>query len=220
MRAPRCRYRRGSAKAALRRLYDFAPTKGRPDFKGIGSELADGVFAKARAKGDIAWIGNKYGGAGGFLHFLVDVVRPTLASRYRMSDDNTLFGDFGGGTFCTFAIFAHPRAFKRYICGSPALFWDNFAAFRIEEQYARTHKDLPADVFFGLGENEILGDGPAGIFSSTARMAEILNARRYPSLKLHIHVLPGEEHSPVVPTTLSWALRSGWQPRANSEEKK
>jgi len=154
------------------------------------------------------------GGAGKFLGFIVDEVRADLSRKYRMADDHALFGDSGGGYFCAYALFARPGAFSRYICGSPPLHGGNFELFRMEERHAKAHDDLKAAVFFGAGEAEMLEKNiiPAwGIVSSTARMAEILGLRKYPSLKLHVRIFPEEDHASVVPLNLSWGLRLVWE---------
>ena len=206
----------------IRRLYDLTPTKDGPDFEGFGSELmrrneAD-VAEKSRASG--APVATEYGGAPAFLGFLVDTVRPALARRYRMSSDNVLFGDSAGGIFCVYTLFVRPQSFEKYICGSPALYWANYHLFRMEEKYSSTHKDLPASVFFGAGEDEALNDGPGGILSSMTRMAEILNARKYPSLTLHARIFPSEDHLTVIPLNLIWGLRTLWADDAGSRIEK
>ena len=155
----------------------------------------------------------KFGGAPRFLAFLVDTVRPALARDYRMANDHTLFGHSGGGLFCTYALIARPAAFDKYICGSPSLYEGNSELFHMEERYAATHKDMPASVFFGAGEGEILEGGIIsawGIVSSTARMAEILKMRSYPSLRLHVRIFPGEDHLSMVQMNLNWGLRTLW----------
>ena len=83
--------------------------------------------------------------------------------------------------------------------------------FRIEERYAQHNRDLPVAAFFGAGEAEVLGAGTWGIVSSTARMAEILKSRNYPSLKLSTRIFPAETHVSVIPLVLAWGLRAVWE---------
>jgi predicted alpha/beta superfamily hydrolase len=154
---------------------------------------------------------DRFGGAPRFLPFLAQDVRQRLAQDYRMADDHTLFGHSGGGLFCAYALVAQPEAFDPYICGSAAIAAGDYEVFRIEERYAQQHKDLPAVVFFGVGEKEVLDKNTLGIFSSTARLPEILKTRAYPSLKLYFRAFAGESHGSVIPPLLAWGLRSVWE---------
>lgn len=195
-----------------RRNFDFSPTA-TPGFTGFGStahterEKAGENKRKAEGKASI----DMFGGAPRFLPFLTQEIRQRLERDYRMADDHVLFGHSGGGLFCAYALVTQPEAFDRYICGSAALAAGDYEVFRIEERYAQQHKDLPARAFFGVGEKEVLDQNTLGIFSSTARLPEILKTRAYPSLKLYFRVFEAESHVSVIPPLLAWGLRSVWQ---------
>jgi uncharacterized protein len=196
------------------RGYEFLPSA-TSGFIGFGSDLLEPQLNAARERRKAAGKPTAQGGgAAAFLAFMVEELRATLAREYRMSGDHTLFGDSGGGVFCTFALFSRPESFSRYICGSPNLAAGNFELFRMEERYAKAHTDLKATVFIGAGDAEILDPNPIvsawGVVSSTARMAEILTLRNYPSLNLSARIFPGEDHASVVPLNLSWGLRTVW----------
>jgi predicted alpha/beta superfamily hydrolase len=207
-----------------RRLYDFTPTSNGPQFDGFGSELARRDIKIGRKGSDGVSLGGAFGfgGAPPFLAFLVDTIRPLLARDYRMANEHILFGDSGGGIFCTYALLARPEAFANYICGSPALNWGNHELFRMEERYSKTHEDLPVKVFFGAGEAELLEAHPLGIVSSMARMVEILKERKYPSLKIYARMFPAEGHLSVIPINLLWGLRTLFQddPRIGEKPQK
>jgi predicted alpha/beta superfamily hydrolase len=196
----------------MRRNFDFSPTP-TPGYSGFGSvahserEKAGEEKRKAEGKTPI----DRFGGAPRFLPFVTHDIREKLAHDYRMADDHTLFGHSGGGLFCAYALMTEPQAFNRYVCGSAALAAGDYEVFRIEERYARQHTDLPAAVFFGVGEKEVLDGNTLGIFSSTARFPEILKTRSYPSLKLHFRAFQGESHVSVIPPLLAWGLRSVWE---------
>ncbi len=133
-----------------------------------------------------------------FLGFLVDEVRPRIMQRYRAQDNHTLAGFSGGGNFCLYTLFKRPEAYSRYICASPAVNGERGALFKLEEQYAAEHTDLPVRLFLSAGEGEITQGNIIsgyGIVSSTARMAEILRLRNYPSLRLQTRILPGAVHN-------------------------
>jgi hypothetical protein len=69
-----------------------------------------------------------------------------------------------------------------------------------------------------MGDAEILEGGLVsgiGVVSFTARMAEILKLRAYPSLDLHVRVFPGEDHRTAKPLSLIWGLRTVWGSQAS-----
>lgn len=199
---------------AMRRFYDFTPP-GQWGFEGFGSDVArkmkDDLDRSMQADG--MPLMNRSGGAAAFLAFLVDTVRPALARDYRMTDSHTLYGESAGGLFCVHALFARPEAFSKYVCVSPGASWGNYMLLRTEEQYSRTHKDLPAEVFLSAGEREAVQGGlisAGGTVSATARLAEMLTVRNYPSLKLHFRIFPGEDHGSIIPANFAWGLRALW----------
>jgi len=199
-----------------RRAYDFTPTQDWRQFDSYDKELVKKAWQTIdegiRNSGYV--VPTNYGGASVFLAFLVDTVRPALAKDYRMADSNTLVGHSAGGVFCTFALLQAPESFDKYLCLSPAVFGGNGFLLRKEVEYARTHADLKADVFVGVGEAEasqIEGMAAVGNVSSAARMVEMLNLRRYPSLHLHFRVFQAEEHGTVPPVGMYWGLRALWQ---------
>lgn len=207
-----------SEETQRRRNFDFSPTE-TPGFSGFGSmahndrERAGEKKRKAEGKVSI----DSFGGAPRFLPFLAQNVRERLGQDYRMADNHTLLGHSGGGLFCAYALVSQPEAFDRYICGSAALAAGDYEVFRIEERYSQQHKDLSAVAFFGVGEQEVLDKNTLGIFSSTARLPEILKTRAYPSLRLYFRAFEGENHVSVIPPLLAWGLRSVWQGEDNTK---
>jgi len=196
----------------MRRNFDFSPTA-TAGFNGFGSTAhneSEKAGKKKRSAEERAPI-DRFGGAPRFLPFVAQDVRQRLTQDYRMADNHILFGHSGGGLFCAYALVTQPEAFDRYICGSAALAAGDYEVFRIEERYSQQHRDLPAAVFFGVGEKEVLDKNTLGILSSTARLPEILKTRAYPSLKLYFRVFEGESHGSVIPPLLAWGLRSVWE---------
>jgi uncharacterized protein len=167
------------------------------------------------------------GGAGRFLAFIRDELRPWVASRYAVDvDDSMYFGHSLGGLFGTYVLLTEPRTFRRYAIGSPSLWWHDDMMFDEEAKYAATHDDLPAKVFFAVGAHED-HDGRQreasrlsvdeqrkarvrfiDMVADTERMVAALRARRYPSLEIDSVVLPDEFHITVPLVNLSRALRS------------
>jgi predicted alpha/beta superfamily hydrolase len=177
------------SEAGKRRIFDFYPeqnwTDGNP-------ELAQIMLTRGLGKS---------GGGSAFLAFLTGPLRQQISSKYRASDDHVLFGFSSGGAFCAYALFGSPKAFRSYICASGPLHHGNDFQFKAEQEYARTHTDLPANLFLSAGEHEAIGQlgeeplAASHILSSNALLAERLALRNYPSLKLDFMVVPGEAHT-------------------------
>lgn len=198
-----CPVEAGSLEWVRRRNLEFVPPG--PDYFWAGPQ---GDAFRALLKNQQPPIGH----ADDFLAFLIDAVRPALAADYRMADDHALFGHSGGGLFATYALFARPGAFSRYIIGSPSINAVDRLCFKLEAAYAAAHKDLPAKVFFGTGEKEVADPGLAawGVVSSVTLMAETLRLRRYPSLQLTTRIFPGKDHLGVIPEVISEGVAAVW----------
>jgi predicted alpha/beta superfamily hydrolase len=189
----------------VRRTYDFTPAGDLYFDSPTGNYLREFYKAFPEIRHE------KLGGAGHFLDFLVDEVRPALAAEYRMKpDDHCLLGFSQGGAFVGFSLFARPGAFAKYICGSPGMYAGNYRIFELEEEYAATHDDLPATVFFGAGEDELTEPliSSFGVVSAMARMVETLVCRRYPSLQLTAKIFPGESHATMLGPLIGWGVRT------------
>ncbi len=166
------------------------------------------------------------GGAPRFLAFIRDELQPWVRSRYLVDGgDSAFFGHSQGGLFATYVLLTEPGTFRRYGIGSPSLWWDDDMMFGYEAGYAETHDDLPAKVFFAVGEHED-HDGrqrevsrmpadereKAGLrhidmVADTERMVAALRGRNYPSFEIDSVVLPDEFHVTVQHVNLSRSLR-------------
>lgn len=153
---------------------------------------------------------NAGGGAASFLSFLVDELRPQLAAEFRFDDDHGLVGFSAGGHFVGYTLFSRPDAFSRYLADSPPFSGCEDLLFSLEAGYATAHDDLPAKVFFGAGEAEILDPyiAAADVVGSMTRMAQLLRLRNYPSLELTCRLYPRQTHGSAGAYALSEGLRT------------
>jgi len=166
------------------------------------------------------------GGADNFRSFIRDELQPWARERFGVrAEDSAYFGHSQGGLFGTYVLLTEPTTFHRYGIGSPSLWWHNDIIFELEARYAQEHDDLPARVFFSVGEFEdhegrqrevvrLSAEERArarlriiDMVADTERMAASLRGRRYPSLDVASTVLPGEFHVTVAHLNLSRALR-------------
>ena len=111
------------------------------------------------------------GGAGALLQFIEKELKPWVVDRYDIDHENaTYFGHSFGGLFGTYVLLTAPAEFRRYIIGSPSLWWDHGVMFRYEALSAgrasppaspprevgsgRIDNDDPMVVYLGVGANE------------------------------------------------------------------
>jgi len=130
------------------------------------------------------------GNAPKFLDFIAKELFPYVNAHYRtVKNDRTLVGSSLGGLFTLHALFHDPQVFTRFILTSPSITWDNYALAKQESTYAKTHSDLPAKVFMGVGGFE------AGTVGEVQKFADVLRGRGYKGLQLETRVLEGIGHS-------------------------
>jgi predicted alpha/beta superfamily hydrolase len=166
------------------------------------------------------------GGAPQFLAFIRDELQPWVNANYLVDPESSMyFGHSLGGLFATYALLTRPETFGCYGIGSPSLWWHKSVAFDVEAEYAAAHDDLPAKVFFSIGEHEDhggrqreasrLSDEERAItalwyidmVADTERMVAQLQSRNYPKLELESAVFANEFHITVPLLNLSRALR-------------
>jgi predicted alpha/beta superfamily hydrolase len=203
---------------------------------GIGyrvATIADTLHQRTRDLTPTAWPAyarfeperTDMGGAPDFLAFIRDELMPWVRGRYGSSPDATYFGHSLGGLFGTYALLRAPDTFTRYVIGSPSLWWHSRAIFDQEAEYAATHDDLAARVFFGIGSDET-HEGRAreaayldvteqakataiylDMVDDLQRFVDQLAGRDYPGLRLRHEVFPDEFHITVPFVNLSRGLR-------------
>jgi uncharacterized protein len=174
------------------------------------------------------------GGAGAFLTFICDDLKPWVRDRYGVDPDNSaFFGDSYGALFAAYALLTEPTTFRSYGLGSPSLDWDHELMFALEAAYAEKNADLAARVYVSVGEFE----NPAGdrrfaqqraaqattagatdgssddsvensdTVADCQRFVDQLRSRGYPGLDIEFEVLAGEYHETAPPANLSRAVR-------------
>jgi predicted alpha/beta superfamily hydrolase len=140
------------------------------------------------------------GGAQKFLDFIRKELIPFIESNYRVSaTDRELDGYSLGGLFTLYTIFHYPETFKKYFAGSPAV---TNVLFRYEEEYTKTHKDLPIKLFMTVGGLEY-----KEMIEDMQKMADRLRSRNYRGLELETHIFENENHRSCMGAAISRNLR-------------
>ena len=180
--------------AALRKR-DTTPTS-KPEYD---KQWAD-YLNKATGRDDIVV---QSGGADKFLAFILDELIPFVESNYRVSsNDRALHGTSSGGLFTLYALFQQPETFQRYFAGSPSIKWDEPYMYKLENDFAASHKDLPVKLFMCVGGLE-----SESYINNMEKMAQQLLSRNYPSLELETFVFENETHGTTGPASICRGLK-------------
>ena len=156
------------------RAMDYTPTPGNPKSSGDGPK---------------------------FLNFLKTELIPFLEADYRGDPARRILGGHSlGGLFTLYAMFSDPSLFWGYLAGSPAIPWDNNYTVRQEEEYAKSHKDLPVRLYLAAG-------GAESLLTPGMTFVRTFVARNYTGLHWDGRVIEGERHAGVKPEFYNRGLR-------------
>jgi predicted alpha/beta superfamily hydrolase len=173
------------------RRRDLTPTPDRDD-------LAEGPRSEEAPRS---------GQADEFLRFLREELFPTIEGRYHVdSGDRGLLGVSFGGLFAVYALFTDPSAFRRYVIGSPSLWWDDGVLFDMAEA-AEKHDYAGVRVFLSVGAEE-----EDTVVRDVRRLAGILQSERFRNLRLRSCAFEGETHLSVGGATLWRGLKEVYGP--------
>jgi uncharacterized protein len=143
-----------------------------------------------RTKDNLSLFLGEHGGAQKFSRFLSEELIPWVDATYRtIPGDRALAGHSLGGLFGVYVLTHSPEMFRKYVIGSPALWFDDEGCIRWEAAYAETHKDLPADVYFYVG-----GWEQEAMLAPPRQLLQQLLSRKYPGFHGEFVSVPEETH--------------------------
>lgn len=152
------------------------------------------------------------GGGPAYQTYLKTQALPFVESRFRADPARRiLLGHSYGGLLGAQILFTDPGLFHAYVLGSPSFWYDKRHIMGMEADYARTHRDLPADVFMYIGGWEVPGPdrrntSGADMVADVRTMERTLKSRAYPGLTVRSTVLADEDHLTVAPVGFTRAL--------------
>lgn len=156
------------------------------------------------------------GEAPAYARFIASEVFPLIAKHYRADMGRKFFVGHSYGSLLGLQILlTEPRMFEHYILGSPSLWYDAGILFDRLEAYGERHRDLPANVYFGIGGLERLAPGKkraraekdADMVADLRDFDSALKAHRYPGLRTQVKVFADEDHASVFPLVVTHGLR-------------
>jgi predicted alpha/beta superfamily hydrolase len=158
------------------------------------------------------------GGADALLDFIEDVVKP-LAARSAPIDPSrhALLGHSFGGLFVLHALFTRPGAFRDYVAGSPAIWWeDNVLLGSAERFIVRADRPAPLRLLMTVGEYEqALAPWHDPAWRPRMEMMKMVDQARdlagrlqpLPGLEVSFETLPGEGHMSAFPVAVQRGVR-------------
>ncbi len=155
-----------------------------------------------------------FGEAEGYRRFLASQVLPLVEKRYRVDMKRSVFvGHSYGSLFGSHILLTSPEMFSKYVLSSPSLWFNKAVMFAREKEYAASHRDLKANVFFAVGGFEAVKRGNK-LYSQERDMVRdlrnfdaVLSSRRYPGLRTQVYVFEGHDHLTVYPDMITKALK-------------
>jgi len=141
--------------------------------------------------------GIEHAGAERFLCFIEQVVKPAIQQAFRVDPADATLAGFSLGGLCTlYSLFEHPGRFKRYVAGSPALWWGEAALLERALVAERAEMCGERRLFLFVGGREEEGSlQPFGMLSHLERLTQILRERPVAGLRWSSAVLEGDDHS-------------------------
>ncbi|GET41514.1 alpha/beta hydrolase [Microseira wollei] len=105
--------------------------------------------------------------------------------------------------FALYVLFHQPHTFRRYIIGSPTVWWDDAAILQYERDFAPNNAGLSAIAFMSVGSRE-----SEPMVAGFQEMVKVMQDRQYNNLELITHIFEDETHISVIPATISRGLRA------------
>ncbi|MFC3053483.1 alpha/beta hydrolase [Kordiimonas pumila] len=151
----------------------------------------------------------KAGGHEKFLDFLLNTLRPEVATRYSVNPHRqALFGHSLGGLFALHVLYTHPSAFNAIIAASPSTWWNDQEL--LTEERAFTKSLMQMKITPPMSRIMVVaGDLEAHVANvwdseSLAKRLEPLSAY---GLRSRFEMLEGETHLTVPSRAVTAALR-------------
>jgi predicted alpha/beta superfamily hydrolase len=116
-----------------------------------------------------------FGNADKFYQFMKKELIPRIEKNMSNKKSGAFIGHSFGGLFCLYTLLQEDKLFDKHFAISPSV-WANYNELdKIEEQYAKNHKTLKADITIYVGGLEFLNK----VLYSTRNFYNTVSGRKY-----------------------------------------
>ena len=153
-----------------------------------------------------------HGGGAAYQTYLKSQALPFVDQKFRTDPARrVLLGHSYGGLLGAQIMFTDPAMFSGYVLGSPSFWYGKRHMMTMEADFARSHRDLPAEVFMYMGGFETPGptarhNDETDMVGDMRAMERMLKSRAYPGLSVQSTVLEDEDHLTVAPVGFTRGL--------------
>lgn len=131
------------------------------------------------------------GEAAQFLSFITDHLDSALLAKnvYTQNAKRGIIGHSLGGLFGAYSFSKANSFFSNYLILSPALFYDDYACFKVEEEHRSTNTGSTARMYLGVGAYE-----DWGMNNSYAAFKNLITDN-YPTVDLQAAIVKGSHYN-------------------------
>jgi len=145
-----------------------------------------------------------FGKAKQFYLFLQNELIPFVDKKLANQLDRSFVGHSFGGLFSLYASLQTVKLFDNYFAISPSI-WANYYELRkIEENYARTQKELKGKIFLYAGSLELFNK----VLTSTLEYYATLSTRKYAGLSVSYTEIKNANHFSIIKPAIDKVLTS------------
>lgn len=141
----------------------------------------------------------EFGKASAYFRFLSQEIIPLVRKEVPKQKESIFVGHSFSGLFALYALLQQPQLFDRYYAISPSCWANSNELSKIEEEFSRHHKNLPAKVKLYAGGLERLNL----VLGSTSEFYQQIKSHNYPDLSISFDTIPGQTHNSVIKPVLS-----------------
>jgi predicted alpha/beta superfamily hydrolase len=149
-------------------------------------------------------IAPQVGGSAAFRRFLAEELLPTIAARYRTTDERAIVGESLAGLFVVETFLLEPALFNHYMALDPSLWWNAGALVDSAQAHLAAFDDAPRTLLLATSN-------VTEIATAAARLATMLLNRPPPGLVWVYMARPGLTHATIFravgPEALAGALK-------------